>query len=385
MNKKKTIILLTLVFLFPVPSIFAEHFYEDPTIDLHAHPLQAIKKSTRSYARAEIDEVIRPATRREAGLVRVTVTSGKHARDVVFAKNAFYHTVLNPGDNIVISYDDSKEGPENILVDGYDRTGQVVLLLMIFTAVALLVGRRKIIFPFMALVAGLLIIKIFFIPAVTAGRSPVVYSLVTVAGMVIITMFSIDKFKQKSVTAIIGAFSGLAALASLALLFYSLSDITGLYNDNIQLLQFLDSPLAAKGPRYFGQIMIAVAVLGSSGIIMDVAISISSALKEIAAVSKKVRFSGLLTAARQVASDITATMINTLIFAYIGASLGALLVRGLHIRSLRQLLNAPFFHVEFYQVIIGGAGFLICAIVTAIAGSWLFSRRLSGTLDKQNS
>jgi hypothetical protein len=64
--------------------------------------------------------------------------------------------------------------------------------------------------------------------------------------------------------------------------------------------------------------------------------------------------------------------------------MGSLLVRGLHIRSVRQLLNAPFFHVEFYQIIIGGAGFLMCAIVTAVAGSCLFSRQSKRALDKQN-
>ncbi len=375
--KKICSIVIVLFILFSV-NLWADSFYEDPTLDLHAHPLQDIRVSSRSFARGEIVEVLRHSDRKEKGLVKAVITSGKYIRRTVFAETVSYFggggIKVVAGENIILSYLDGKEGPENILVDGYDRTGQVIILLTLFVAVALLVGRRAVVLPFLALIAGLFLIKLIFIPAVSGGGDPIVYALVTVSVMVLITMAAIDKLNRKAVSAICGALSGLGSLTLFSVIFYRLSDITGFHITIIQLLQYIDSPLKIKSVSYFRHLMIAVIVLGSSGIIMDVAISIASSIKEITVVSGRVKFSRLAASARDVAAQISVTMINTMIFAYIGASIGTVLVRGLQISSLTQLLNSEFFHIEFYRIVIGSVGLLICAAVTVVVGSLLLSR-----------
>lgn len=359
-----------LLILLPAVS-FADSWMERPDLDFHAHPLRDIVVLEKSFARGEIVDVLRAANFRQSGLIKVVMASGRHRGKVVYAKNIFRgpQEILSPkkGDNVVLSYFDRDE-PEEVFIDGYDRTGMIVLLLAIFIGIVLLVGGRRSFYSLLALGGGLLLIKFLLVPAILAGWSPVFWTVVVVVAIVVATMVAIGGFSRKSSVAIIGTLSGLGVVFLLGYLFYNIANISGFHLEEIQLLNYFSGTLKDVPVSFFRNFLIAILVLGASGVIMDIGISVASSMKEMALHSPGINSHSLYKGGIAVGRDIVATMSNTLILAYLGSSLGSILVMSLHVETVFQMFNMQFFHVEFYYAVLGSTGFLVAAYVTAIVG-----------------
>ncbi|MFC2061409.1 YibE/F family protein [Elusimicrobiota bacterium] len=353
----------------------ADSWAERPDADFHAHPLQDIAVSSRTCARGEIVDIIRPAERSQSGLVKVVLASGKHSGKTVYAKNFLRgsrsYVLDKKGINVVVSYHD-KETPDDVLIEGYDRLGMMILLIMIFTGLVLLTGGRRSIYSLGALAAGIILVKFMLVPVILAGSSPVIYTMLIVSVLIILTMIGIAGVSWKSLIASVSAMSGLLAVLILGSVFYDLAHIYGFCLEEIQLLNFAAPLIKHKPVGFFRSLMLAVLILAASGMIMDMGISVASSVKEVAIHGDGSDFRKLLKAGLTVSGDIVSTMVNTLVIAFLGISMSRIMVKSLHITSYFQLVNSEFFHIEFYKTVFGIIGLLICALSAVVMGALIY-------------
>jgi uncharacterized membrane protein len=117
-------------------------------------------------------------------------------------------------------------------------------------------------------------------------------------------------------------------------------------------------------------------VFGALGAVMDVTISIASAVYEIKCVQPAIHFKDLVRAGMNVGRDIMGTMSNTLILAYAGSSLPLmLLIASQKNASMVKILNLNMIVTEIARALTGSIG-LICAIpLTAIITAMLLNRK----------
>ncbi len=360
---KRLVLIIIICVCSTAFSVYADSWAERPDTAFHAHPLNEIAVSSRTFARGEILKVLRKSTPHQSGMLKVVIGSGLHRGKVVYAKN---YTIIKEEErtNVILSYFDGDE-PENVLIDDYDRTSVVIILIIIFVSLVMLLGGKRSIYSLLALVAAILIVKFLYIPKILAGYSLLLYTLMTVVALVTLTIVSIAGFSKKSFTAIAGALSGLISVFFISYFIYKIANISGFYLQEFQLLNYFnEKPLC-----FYRNFLLAILIIGASGVIMDVAITVASSMQEITFHNPGISIKSLYTNGMAVGKDVVSTMANTLIVAYMGISLGNILIKSLHISSYFQLVNTEFIHVVFYQAILGSAGYLICVLVTSFIGS----------------
>jgi len=363
----RRICLLGYICLVVYSSAFARSWYERPDRTFHAHPLVEISEGGRSFARAKVIRVLRTPTRRESGLLRVEVTSGKYLGRDLHAKTFFVINArdFGPRDNLIISFLEEKGSLSEIVVDSRDRLGGLFLMSILFILMVFGVGGSRSLFPVAALPFGILIFWKIMGAALINERSPIVAAGISATIVVILTMIAIGGLTKKSLAASIGALSGLGFAAVVSWLFIASSLGGGFFYEEIQLLNYYYS----SGPAFFNSLLTALVILGATGVVMDTAVSVSSTMTELRINNPEISKDILKETGVRVGQDISSTMASTLIVAYLGSSLIILIARSLHITSFTQLINADFFNFELSRALFGTCAFLIASRVSAWVGS----------------
>ena len=119
-------------------------------------------------------------------------------------------------------------------------------------------------------------------------------------------------------------------------------------------------------------ILLASVIIGAIGAVLDVSISITSAMGELHEYDPEIGTFRLMRTGLNVGRDILGSMINTLILAYFGSSLIISLLIADSQPVLWSVLNDPAIAAEILRGIAGTAGLLLTVPVTAAGGAfWL--------------
>ena len=121
--------------------------------------------------------------------------------------------------------------------------------------------------------------------------------------------------------------------------------------------------------------LISVLLIGATGIIIDVAICVSSIMEELVLKNSRIERKQLLSLGLKAGREIAATVSNTLVLAYFGSELLLILAATLSIRSFVQLFNNEWFFIVVFQMLSGSIGFFIAVPLTALAASFLMTEK----------
>ncbi|MEW6710164.1 MAG: YibE/F family protein, partial [Candidatus Riflebacteria bacterium] len=108
--------------------------------------------------------------------------------------------------------------------------------------------------------------------------------------------------------------------------------------------------------------------------VMDVAISIASAIQEVARANPSLTQKDLFSSGMNIGRDIIGTMVNTLILAYTGASLTLILVFAMQKEDfpLIKIMNMEFIGAEIVRSLAGLGGMVLAIPLTALVASYVF-------------
>lgn len=189
-----------------------------------------------------------------------------------------------------------------------------------------------------------------------------------------IAIFSLARLMTYLLTyhpiAIWSFFFGLIIASALlvALLSQSLLRIDGLRLTDVEpLLQLRQTgtPLGLRG------LLVAGVVISALGAVMDVAMSISSALTEVHTVAPDRDGRALFRSGMNIGRDMVGTMTNTLILAFLGSGLSFII----YLYSLgldpRQLISSPYMATEVISGIASSIGVILAVPLTALITSFI--------------
>ena len=311
----------------------------------------------------ELDSTMRKQYFMEQGeLVTIRLTSGPDAGKIVEAFNYFsgkspYEIRVNPGDKIIVAIA-SDLGKTTYHVSDFQRFDYVYVLLGIFVACLVVFGGIVGIKSVLVIGVSTLIIFDFFIGQVlTSHMSLTLLTLLVSVVIATLTLVTISGWNKKSFAAIAGTIGGVTIAGVLSMLAIKLMHLTGLDSEEAMLLK------AALLPNIdFQGVLFAGMVLGALGAVMDVTISIASALYEVKAIRPSIGLKELFVTGMNVGRDIMGTMSNTLILAYAGSSLPLmLLIASQQQTAPLKIMNLNLIVTEIARALTGSIG-LICAI-----------------------
>lgn len=273
------------------------------------------------------------------------------------------------GDKILVSrpgYD--TEGEVNWVFIEHNRIGTIIWLIAIFLLLIVIIGRRKGISTIISLIFTVLAIFLVYIPSILKGYNIYLMTVIVSVFTIFMSLILISGWSLKTLCAISGNVMGIAISGILAVVMSNILGLTGMIDEDYVLLTLMDTPVNLRAVLWGG------VCIGALGAIMDVAMSIASAMKELNDTMSDKSFFRMLRSGMNIGRDAIGTMTNTLILAYIGGALATVLLLVAYNKNMYYLFNMEMIMAEILSAIVGSIGILAAVPATAIISAYVFNR-----------
>jgi uncharacterized membrane protein len=281
---------------------------------------------------------------------------------------------VKQGDTVLLDRIDGEgEAGKSYLFFEFVRTTPLLILAVIFAGVVVLFGRKKGLDTIISFALTILAIFTVLVPAILTGHNIYLWSLMICVFIVLTNLLLVQGVSAKSFTAALGCVCGVIASGLLMLVMDKPMHITGLLDEeSIFILQ-----LNPSNPINIKATVFCMILIGSVGALMDVSMSIASALQEIREKEPQLPPAELMRSGFNIGKDMIGTMVNTLVLAYIGGAMSVILLMISYSANLTQMLNREQIAVEILQSLAGSLSVVIAIPLTSFICSIFYKRSAS--------
>ncbi|MGL5052589.1 MAG: YibE/F family protein [Cetobacterium sp.] len=309
---------------------------------------------------------------------RVKILEGKDKNKEIIIQSPIYlekaYNIFIKENQKVVLYKETNEENENkyYIVD-VDKRNSILIIVGFFIALTILIARLKGVKAILSLVIVVAIIYNIFLPMIARGYSPILISTFCALLSSIITIFLTAGFSKKGVVAILGAVAGVIVAGIISMYFSYKMAMTGFVS-----VEALNYSALLQGVRV-REIISAGVILGSMGAVMDVSMSISSALTELKNRDEEITKKDIFESGIRIGEDIIGTMVNTLILAYIGSGILSTLFIYLQKEQfpLIRILNFESVAADILRAFAGSIGILVAVPITSYLCCLMFTKKNS--------
>jgi uncharacterized membrane protein len=197
-----------------------------------------------------------------------------------------------------------------------------------------------------------------FVPLTSRGFPPIPTAFAAVFLISGATVFCVVRRGRRAV-AFLGTLGGTAGAFLLGRLMVGAWRVSGLAGENAPLLATTVPGIDIRG------ILLAAVVIGAVGAVLDVSVSITAALSELAEHDPGISALDLWASGLRVGTEVLGSMINTLILAYLGSSLPMTILISSAGADFWGLMNDPYVGQEIIHSVAGTSGLLLTIPATA--------------------
>lgn len=330
--------------------------------------LQILSDST------ERDETSDGAFRGEQ-MMLVQVTTGQYKGETLQVYNyvgPLYGAPLKAGDRCTLTVSTYANGDVNATVYEYNRAAPLVIVAALFLIVTVLVGGRTGAKSLVGLIFTVLCVFFLLFPALMKGAPTLLSTFLLCVYVAAVSFVILGGVQKKTVCALLGTVAGMALALVFALLAQRLLRINCLRGADVEpLLQLRQTgtPIRLRG------LLAAGVILSALGAVMDVAMSLSSALSEVHAADPALDRRALFRSGMNIGRDMVGTMTNTLILAFLGGGLTLTLYIYTLGLSAHQLLSSAYLSVEVMTAVSSSIGVILSVPITALISAWAYARK----------
>ena len=306
----------------------------------------------------------------------VEAETGQYAGTSFSAKNyvyPMYGGAVKEGDSVSLIISTYASGEVFVEVFQYNRITPLLIVVGIFFLVTVLVGRKTGLKSLLSLVITVLCLFTILIPLLLRGHSTVLTVFLVCAYITVVSFTILGGLRRKSLCAMLGTIAGTAFALLFGLLAQAICRVNG-YNTGSEAVGYLMQLRADGVPLGIKGLLVAGVVISALGAVMDVAMSISSALEEVHAANPELGFRALFRSGMNIGQDMVGTMTNTLILAFLGSSFTLILYLYSLGLSFYQLLPSAYIAVEVVSGIASSIGMILAIPLTAAVSAALLDR-----------
>jgi uncharacterized membrane protein len=275
---------------------------------------------------------------------------------------------FDPGDKIRVTFFEDISGERIFSLFDYQRDTSMWVLAALFVVAVLALGRWRGLGAIGGLLASLLVIVIFTLPAILDGSSAVMVAVVTAAMIAFLALFLAHGFEPATAVALLATLASLLLTVLLAWVFVRAAHLTGFTDDSSFLLVGLTSGIDPRG------ILLAGVVIGSLGVLDDVTVTQVSAVWQLKTVQPELGAAELMRPALRIGRDHISSTVNTLFLAYAGTSLPLLLLFVEAQQDFSDVITREIVATEVVRTLVGSIG-LVASVPIA---TWLAAAVVTG-------
>ena len=310
----------------------------------------------------------------EHHILEVEMLSGMYKGRRLVLRNIVNHNMpllsipAEPGDVILcrVAGDPEQISLVNIVQD-YGRDGFLIWMVGGMLLLIILVGRIEGIRTACAMLISAAVIYFFMLPLISEGANAVFIVTLTSGAVAFVSLVFVIGPSRKTFSAVLGTMGGILVAGLIVLFAQQHLHFSGLENAiSADIIEATRTP-----PFDFVQILLAGMLMGVLGVAVDGAIEVASSMEEIRKANPNMPTWRLIASGLNVGTDILGTMVNTLVFAYLGVEL--LLVVTITAPDLSffksppaQLLSIGVVSAEIVRLLAGTLGLVLAIPITAV-------------------
>lgn len=310
----------------------------------------------------------------------VEIASGEHkgARYSLTNNLSYlYGTVLDEGDSVTVSIAYTDGEISEVLLQDYNRTVPLTLVLLAFLVITVLVGGKVGAKSLLGLALTILCVFAILIPMLLGGAPTLPTVLGMCAYVTVVEFVILDGVNKKTVCAILGTISGVVFSMLFGQIACALLRVDGfkMYSaePHIEALLQIKQGQNPFASLQLGDLLVGGILIAALGAVNDVAMSISSSMNELITVNPTLSRRELLRSGMNIGRDMVGTMTNTLILALVGNGLVMIIYLTSLEPSFTQLMSTAFLSVEMVQALASSAGVILAVPMSVLIGMLLYA------------
>ena len=280
--------------------------------------------------------------------------------------------LFDPGDRVYLERVPGPDG-DRFYISDFIRTWPLFWITGLFLTLVALVGRGRGLRSLGGTLFSLVMIFVFVLPQIMAGRDPVGISIFGAIILLSVSTFLVYGWNPKAYAAVVGMMFSLVLTGILAWLFVKWARLTGMgMEESAYLVMELGSGINLRG------LVLGGIIIGSLGVLDDICIGQASAVFELANLNRDLGWKALFRSSLNIGRDHIAAMVNTLMLAYVGASMPLMLVFSIYQEPIWRRINREPIAEEIVRTMVGSIGLVLAVPITGLVASliarWVIRR-----------
>ena len=274
--------------------------------------------------------------------------------------------ILEVGDKVVVLQNTIGNKSTYSIWDKY-RLNYVFVLIIGFFGLIIVFSGLKGLGSILGMGISFLIIIGFIVPQILAGYNPVIVTILGSTIILLTTIFLAHGISRKTASAVISTVIALSLTGILAFIFVEAFRLTGFGDENNYMLRISNLELNPQG------LLLSGIIIGTLGVLDDVTTTQSAAIFELIKLDRKLSITDLFTKGYNIGRDHIASVVNSLILAYAGASLGLFVIFVLNPNSIPSwvMLNDEMITEEIVRAVTGSMGLILAVPITTLIASYI--------------
>jgi uncharacterized membrane protein len=280
------------------------------------------------------------------------------------------------GDEVVVNISTAPDAAFVSVNDRY-RVPVLALLLGLFALAVTVVGGWRGVRSLLALALTLAAVLRIVVPLILAGWDPALVAIVTATGVTIATFLITEGIRGQTFAAILGTAISVTLVAVLAVIFDTLARFSPLggSEDAGYLISLGGTNVDVAG------LVLAAVIFGALGVLDDVTVTQAAAVEELFQADPGASRIALASRAMNVGRSHIAATVNTLVLAYLGASLPLIVLFAAGRQDPLLIASGEVVAVEVVRAMVGSIGIVAAVPVTTAVAVMLVGRRIPGARD----
>jgi uncharacterized membrane protein len=279
------------------------------------------------------------------------------------------------GDDVMVHFEKDTLGNDQFYISDFMRREPLRSLFIVFIVVTLVVAKFRGLTSLLGMGLSFVVIFTYVLPRILAGAPPVRVAIIGSMIIIPISFFLSHGVNKKTIVAMSGTACSLGITGFLASTFVTSARLTGYASEESSFIQ-----LASQGTLNMKGLLLAGIIIGVLGVLDDITISQSAIVFQLKEVNKKMRFKELYRRAISVGQDHIASMVNTLVLVYTGASLPLLLLFVHSPHPFTEIINYEIIADEIIRTLVGSIGLVLAVPITTLIAAIVASVDLDETV-----
>ncbi|HEY0359902.1 MAG TPA: YibE/F family protein [Mycobacteriales bacterium] len=279
---------------------------------------------------------------------------------------------VTAGDAVVLAHQPDSANGKPYQITDHRRGTQLWILVGAFVLAVLAFGRWRGLRALLGLAVSFAMLLLFIVPGILAGESPLLVAIVGSAAIMLAVLYLTNGVNVETSIAVLGTLAALALTGVLAAVFTGITHLTGIASDDASYISVTYPSVDMRG------LLLAGILIGALGVLDDVTVTQAATVTELAIANPSYTPRQLYRAATRIGRAHIASVINTIILAYAGASLPVLLLLVAGRTPTGQLLTEQLMAQELVRSGVGTIGLITAVPITTALAALTARRTLAG-------